>query len=139
MGDPRRLLERRFAARPAQLKEIRSAIRDVASASGCGTECASDIVMAIDEACQNIIRHAYCGDRDGEIVLAVDREGDRLVFSLRDFAPPVDPECVKPRDLADIRPGGLGTHLMREVMDECEFVEPPAGNGNLLRMVKRIA
>jgi sigma-B regulation protein RsbU (phosphoserine phosphatase) len=50
----------------------------------------------------------------------------------------VDPAQVRPRDLDDLRPGGLGTHLMREAMDECEFVEPPPGCSNLLRMVKRI-
>ena len=64
--------------------------------------------------------------------------GDELVLSLMDFAPPIDPAKVQPRDLDDVRPGGLGTFLIREVMDSAEFVEPPPGCGNLLRMVKRI-
>ena len=46
---------------------------------------------------------------------------------------------MKPRDLDDVRPGGLGTHFMAEVMDRVEFLTPPEGGGNLLRMVKRIA
>ena len=50
----------------------------------------------------------------------------------------IDPAKVQPRDLDDVRPGGLGTFLIREVMDSAEFVEPPPGCGNLLRMVKRI-
>ncbi|MGA8259306.1 MAG: ATP-binding protein, partial [Arenicellales bacterium] len=57
---------------------------------------------------------------------------------LRDFAEPIDTSQVKPRPLDTIRPGGLGTHFMREVMDEVEFLPPPFGGGNLLRMVKRI-
>ena len=46
---------------------------------------------------------------------------------------------VKPRDLNDIRPGGLGTHFMRETMDEVEFLISPDGGGNLLRMTKQIS
>ncbi len=133
------ILELRTPARAAQLKRIRDAVRETVVTEGCGSECAADIVMAIDEACQNIIRHAYGKDRSGEIVLEVERQGKDLVFSLVDFAPRIDPARVKPRDLDDVRPGGLGTHLIRKVMDSADFIEPPPGCGNLLRMVKRIA
>ena len=117
---------------------IREAVREQVEACGCTPRCAADIVMAVDEACQNIIRHAYDGDPDDEIVLEIAQSGDQLVLSLRDFAPRIDPAAVRPRDLDDLRPGGLGTHLIREVMDEAEFTRPPSGPGNLLRMVKRI-
>lgn len=103
-----------------------------------GEACVQDVVMAVDEACQNVIRHAYGEEAAGDMLIEVDREDDTLVFSLKDFAPPVDPKTVEPRDLAEIRPGGLGTHLIREVMDSSGFVEDPPGCGNLLRMVKRI-
>ena len=51
----------------------------------------------------------------------------------------IDIEKVKPRDLSDVRPGGLGTHFIREVMDEVVFLVSPEGCGNLLKLVKRIA
>ncbi len=133
------MLELRTPARAAELKRIRDAVRETALAAGCGSECAADIVMAVDEACQNIIRHAYGEEREGEIVLEIERQGEDLILSLVDFAPPIDPAQVKPRDLDDVRPGGLGTHLIRKVMDSADFIEPPPGCGNLLRMVKRIA
>jgi sigma-B regulation protein RsbU (phosphoserine phosphatase) len=57
---------------------------------------------------------------------------------LRDFAHTVDPNLIKPRDLDDLRPGGLGTHFMQEVMDEVTFMPPPQEGGNLLKMKKRI-
>ena len=128
----------RFPARAEQLKEIRARVREAAEACGCAPDCAQDMVIAVDEACQNIIRHGYCGDPRGSIELRIERCGESLVFSLSDWAPPVDPAEVRPRDLDDLRPGGLGTRLMREAMDECEFLEPPPGCGNLLRMVKGI-
>jgi sigma-B regulation protein RsbU (phosphoserine phosphatase) len=134
----RRLLDLRVPARPDELRGIRTAVRDCLTRCGCSDASLGDIVLAVDEACQNIIRHAYAGDPDGVIVLEIERDGQNLVFRLFDFAPRIDPENVKPRDLDDLRPGGLGTHFIRDVMDETEFLEPPSGDGNLLRMVRRI-
>ena len=133
-----RVLELAFPSRPEQLRHVREQVRQSALASGCGEACAADIVMAVDEACQNIIRHAYGGDPDGEIRLEIDRREGELVLSLFDLGRQVDPKQVKPRDLDDLRPGGLGTHLIREAMDRADFLRPPSGRGNLLRMVKRI-
>jgi sigma-B regulation protein RsbU (phosphoserine phosphatase) len=130
--------ELRVPARADQLRVIRAAVRNQAEMAGCSEQCVGDVVMAVDEACQNIIRHAYDGKPGGEIVLAIERRSGELVFSLRDFAPPVDPRKIRPRELDDVRPGGLGTHLIRQVMDEAEYLRPPSGAGNLLRMVKRI-
>ena len=132
------VLRQRFAARAGELRAVRDAVREAALAEGCAPECAGDIVMAVDEACQNIIRHAYAGRSDGEIVIEIERAGAELVVSLRDFAPPIDPARVRPRDLDDLRPGGLGTHLIREVMDDADFAPPPPEGGNLFRMRKRI-
>ena len=132
-------LAMRFPARADRLKGVRARVLEAAHGCGCGDGAARDAVLAVDEACQNIIRHAYRGESDGEIVLEIWREGTEMVIQLRDFAQTVAPETIRPRDLDDVRPGGLGTHLMREVMDRVDFLPPPARRGNLLRMVKRIA
>ncbi len=134
----RRVLQLRFPARAVELKRVRDAIRESVEGCGCSAKSTADIVLATDEACQNIIRHAYRGDSDNVIELEVEHRGDRLVFSLTDHAPAIDPSRVKPRDLDDIRPGGLGTYFIRRVMDEVEFLRPTSGRGNLLRMVRRI-
>jgi sigma-B regulation protein RsbU (phosphoserine phosphatase) len=134
----KRVLQLRFPARAAELKRVRDAVRESVEGCGCCAKSTADIVLATDEACQNIIRHAYHGDSDNVIELEVEHRGDDLVFSLTDQAPTIDPSQVKPRDLKDIRPGGLGTHFIRRVMDEVEFLRPPSGRGNLLRMVRRI-
>lgn len=134
----KQLLQLRFPARAAELKRVREAVRGSLEGCGCSAKSTADIVLAIDEACQNIIRHAYHGDSDNVIELEVEQKGDGLVFSLADQAPAIDPSLVKPRDLDDIRPGGLGTHFIRRVMDEVEFLTPVSGSGNLLKMVRRI-
>ena len=106
--------------------------------SGCQPPCTQDIVLAVDEACQNIIRHSYGADTEGDIILEIKVEDDRVVLFLRDFAEKVDESKIKPRDLDDVRPGGLGVHFIREIMDESGFVWEPASSGNLYRMSKRI-
>lgn len=132
------LLDFRIPARASELHGVRARIRACVADAGASEACVSDVVMAVDEACQNIIRHAYRDLEDGVIEIAVERQGPELVFSLRDYAPEIDPARVRPRDLEDLRPGGLGTHLIRQGMDRTEFLRPPSGPGNLLRMVKRI-
>jgi sigma-B regulation protein RsbU (phosphoserine phosphatase) len=134
----KRVLQRRFPAQAAELKGTRDAVREAVETCGCSAKSTADIVLAIDEACQNIIRHAYRGESDGPIELEIEHQSDGLVFSLIDHAPAIDPNRVQPRDLDDIRPGGLGTHFIRRVMDEVEFLKPASGRGNLLRMVRRI-
>lgn len=136
-GEP--LVEIRFPARPNRLRLVRATISAAAQCAGCTEQCVRDVVIAVDEACQNVIRHAYCGDPDGDIIINMRRVGGHLLIEVRDFAAPVDVERIQPRDLDDIQPGGLGTHFINECMDEAGFEPPPEGTGNLLRMKKRIS
>jgi len=126
-------------ARPDRLKLVRSVVSEVAANTGCNEDTVRDLTLAVDEACQNVIRHAYGNDEAGRMILEARVQGGGLTFYLRDFAPPVDVSQVCPRDLEDVRPGGLGIHLMRAVLDEVEFMPPPEDGGNILKMVKRIS
>jgi anti-sigma regulatory factor (Ser/Thr protein kinase) len=132
-------LELRFPARPGELRGMRDALRERLRSWELDEACATDVVMAVDEACQNVIRHAYRGDPDGVIELEVRHAEGELQIEVRDFAPPVDPARIQPRRLEELRPGGLGTHLIRSAMDHTELRRPSSGPGNLLRMVKKLA
>ena len=136
-GAPDALLELRFAARVDRLKLVRGSIRAAARMCGFDDTTAQNIVLAVDEACQNIIVHGYKGRNDGEIILGVFRHQDGILVRLRDFAPPVDPSTIRPRDLRDIRPGRLGSHFIHEIMDSAEYRPNPEGGGNLLEMIRR--
>ena len=128
----------RFPARAQELGHTRNLVRTALTNCDCCTGTIEDVVLAIDEACQNIIRHAYGGETDKEIVLNLEQDGKRLVVSLRDYAQEVGVDCMKLRDLAEVRPGGLGCHFIQEVMDEVSLGRPTEGRGNLLRMVKQM-
>ena len=132
------LLDHRIRARADQLAELRAVLRDCLESAGCSPGSNGDIVLAIDEACQNVIRHAYQGECDSPIDLTVEREGPNLVFRLFDEAPIVDPDKIQPRELDSVRPGGLGVHFIRNVMDETDYLRSPCGEGNLLRMTRRL-
>jgi len=133
-----KLMQMRVAAKPNRLKLIRNAVREASEFCGFSKTDVNDIILAVDEACQNVIRHAYGGESEEDISIKLRQRPDAIVIFIRDFADPVDVSKVKPRDLDDIRPGGLGTHLIQEVMDEVDFLPPPIDGGNLLRLVKRI-
>jgi len=125
-------------ARAQSLILVRRAVEASANLSGFSKEQTQDIVLAVDEACQNVVRHAYKGELDGDMIVEIRREHGNYIILIRDFAPPVDESKIKPRDLNDVRPGGLGIHFIREVMDSMNYLSPPDGQGNLLRLKKAI-
>ena len=132
------LLELRFASDPKRLRMVRERVQEVAETAGCTKKLVSDLVIAVNEACMNIMQHAYKGDRSGEIVLEIQNNGAELEVMLTDFAAPVDAETIKPRDLDDIKPGGLGTYFIHEIMDDCSYGHLEGQTGNILTMKKRL-
>ena len=129
----------RFPARAYQLKELRCIVHSAMKQLGCGQMDTDKIVLAINEACMNVIQHAYADNRGGEIILEIFDVPHGVLFRLRDFAEVVDECRIQSRDLDDIRPGGLGVHIIHEVMDSVEFKRPAEGKGNILEMRKRLA
>ncbi|MEM7027445.1 MAG: ATP-binding protein [Pseudomonadota bacterium] len=133
------LFEIRFPACADRLCMIRSMVRHAADLSGCCNELSERLVIAVNEACMNVIQHAYDGDETGEIILKMLNNEGKLHFKLFDYAKPIALEEVKPRDLDDLRPGGLGTHFINEIMDECDRGHLDEGKGNYLEMIKKIS
>lgn len=78
----------------------------------------NNIILATDEAAQNIIKHAFLGQPDGKMTVIAEICGQTLHVYLEDTAPLVDLETIAPRDLADVREGGLGTHFIKTLTDE---------------------
>lgn len=126
----------RFAARAEELKSIRRLVRIAAPACGFDAPLTEDIALAVCEAVENIIQHAYGPTRKGDIVMRFFRESEGIRVEIQDFADRVDPESIRPRALEDIRPGGLGTHFIGEIMDEAVMGPGPDEVGNLLTMRK---
>ncbi|MDH5484230.1 MAG: ATP-binding protein [Gammaproteobacteria bacterium] len=133
-----RLQRIHFLSRADQLQPVRDAVRNLARQQGCSDDNLDCMVMAINEACMNVIQHAYHQVDDGEIILEFWQDSGDLVIRIYDFAEPVDRNSIRSRDLDDIRPGGLGVHLIHKVMDQIDYLDGPDGIGNLLEMRKTL-
>ena len=129
------LARRSFSSDTLELKAIRDWLREILQQQpDCSEDCVNDAILAVNEACMNIIQHAYYGQTDGEMIIELLRENEFIIFLLTDFASPVDIDMCQPRNLDDVRPGGLGIHIIQSVMDSMQFLEPPADAGNLLEL-----
>jgi serine/threonine-protein kinase RsbW len=129
-----------FCSDPKLLSAVRAAAERLAEAMGFAESEQRSIVRALDEALSNIIRHCYCGKTDRPIAVqfrevhagAASQVGLEMV--LTDEGPSVDYAKLQGRELNEVRPGGLGLHLIRESMEQVEFSRR---NGkNRLRLVK---
>jgi len=136
-GAEDRIMELRFPALPGRMTPVRRSVRGALAECGLDEVAVQEIVLAISEACQNVMKHGYAGGEPGDIVLTLARDGDALVVRVADFAPTFDPTQIRPRDLSDVRPGGLGVHFITELMDTAECLPGPGGVGNVLRMTRK--
>jgi serine/threonine-protein kinase RsbW len=99
------------------------------------------VQVAVDEACSNVIEHAYGPDQPGEVTLTccVAGQGD-LVITIHDHGRPFDPAAIPEppigADLENLPEGGLGLYFMRKLMDQVTF-RFDRERGNELTMVKR--
>ena len=123
-----------FPSDPRYLGVIRGSIERFAALVGFDEEDCRWITLAVHEALTNVIRHAYHNKHDQPVEMRL-RERDRgMEVTLVDHGTGVKPEQLAGRDLEDVRPGGLGLHMIREIMDETLY--SPLEGRNELRMFK---
>ena len=118
---------------PSELKDTRSKIEEFCKSNLPNIELAS-ITLAIDEALQNIIRYAYDFDKTKKILINLNKISDNnLRVELRDFGKRVSTSEIKPRELNDIRPGGLGIHFIKNIAKKISYEHKEDG-GTLLTL-----
>ena len=129
------------AADPRLLGSVRALLRSYLTACGIAEDKSDEVVLAVDEACTNAIRHSYGGPCSERIELRLRCSDEGLEIVVADHGKPAPPQAVAPRDLpapdpATVKPGGLGVHLMHRVFDRVEF-RPGERSGNTVRMFLR--
>ena len=129
-----------FSAKFEQLDAIREFAAQAARDAGMDDSAIYAVELSMDEACTNVIEHAYEGMDGGEIECTCDSDGKNLTIIIHDHGKSFDPSTIALPDLdADLdsrQVGGLGVFLMKKLMDEVRF-EPLGEAGNVLTMVKR--
>ena len=122
-------------SRLSQLARARNWVAQKAQAAGFSPEEVFALKLAVNEACANIIRHAYEGAEDKDIILSIGIEGDKLLLTIRDFGKKFDLSRYKPPNLDRPAESGYGIYLITELMDEVEYDTSPP-QGTILKMVK---
>ncbi len=121
------------------LEIIRDFISSVARRAGFSREEANKIELAVDEACTNIIKHAYGIENKGDIGIILRLDYYKLTILLTDHGKSFDFDRIKIPDmdkyLAELRVGGLGIYLMKTLMDDVSYRTTSTGE-NEVKMVK---
>jgi anti-sigma regulatory factor (Ser/Thr protein kinase) len=124
-----------------QLVKMTAFVASAAAEVGFDDTQVNRIELAVDEACSNIIDHAYRG-LPGKIQVEVEIDQQQLTIVLIDQGQPFDPTALPAyapcTSLDEAKIGGLGIHLMRQAMDDVCFEFSVPGIGNRLTMVKHI-
>ena len=123
-----------FLVSSSSLKEVREFSREVISKSKVLEESKDELVLAIAEAAQNIVKHAYKDNQDttDKMQIKISFIDNILKIGFFDKGKPVIKEEIKHRSLDDIKPGGLGTYFIKQIMDEVVFKEATGWHNNLV-------
>lgn len=135
---------------PLYLSGMREMVASVARRLGFSDEACGQLALALDEALCNVIKHGYSKAPDRPIWISVSPVGGiatehttkatnpvtAIKIVIEDEARQVEPTQIKGRKLEEIRPGGLGVHIIQEVMDEVRY-EKRESVGMRLTMVKK--
>ena len=129
------------AARPEQLPALLEFIEQTCASAQLPEDVAFAVRLAAEEACTNVIRHGYRGVTPGPVAVGIAHDASRVVVTIEDRGTPFDPADAPAPAIdapAEDRPlGGLGLHLIRQMMDEVHHAHD-ARTGNTLTLVKRI-
>ena len=123
-------------SRADALKPLRHILSGLIKNYEFSIESANNIIMALNEACMNIIQHAY-GDQDnGEIIIDIFKLDKGMLIRVVDYATHSDISKIKSRNLDEVRPGGLGVHLIHSLVDKVEYKNLKNESGNMLELYK---
>jgi serine/threonine-protein kinase RsbW len=129
----------RIPSQTDNLELIRNFVSWIARRVGFDNEEISKIELAVDEACSNVIEHAYEQNTNQDIDIAVKIDYQKITIAVTDWGRSFSPRDIEMPDmdryLAELRVGGLGIYLMKTLMDEVEYHSEP-GVKNEVRMVK---
>ena len=123
-----------FPVHTKSLKEVRDFAREIFDKSPIFNSQKDELVLAIAEAAQNIVKHAYKDDSDTKDIMQIkiSFKDNELTIGFYDKGKPVNTENIKHRKLDDIKPGGLGTFFIQQIMDEVVFKEATGWHNHLV-------
>jgi len=121
--------ELRVKSRTDNLAVIRDFVSYNAITAGIDSAIVDKIMLAVDEACTNIIKHAYKSSPEGEIIINIDYDENKFTITIIDYGKSFEPDSVPLPDLQkyykEHKVGGLGIYLMKSLMDDVKYTSVP--------------
>ena len=115
-------MKKSFSATIDNLKNIRSMIVDFLNNHKLPVKEIKEIELGTDEAVTNIIKHSYKEENKKNIIeVELEFSENKVIIHLYDNGTPVNEKKIKPRELSDVKPGGLGTYFINKIMDEVRW------------------
>lgn len=138
-------IEKKFTLQVPSQTENLTIIREFVTGVGKQAQMSPDDLskfeLAVDEACSNVIEHAYAHDLTKEIIVRAVFDEERITVSVIDTGKGFDPNHVPQKTvdvlIKDRSSGGLGLRLIQTVMDEVRYEIVP-GEKNELHMIKKL-
>jgi len=117
-------MKKSYPATLNNLKKIRATIKDFLKIYEVDLKIIKNIQLAVDEAVTNIIKHAYKGENKNNIIkIELELKNKKFLIHLYDNGIKVNKNNIKPRSLDNIKPGGLGTYFIDQLMDETKYLK----------------
>src|SRR5947207_10003656 len=132
-------LQLELPADASLLPRTRWALAGYIEELGAGPEVAGDVILALDEACANVVRHAFPPGEDGSYRLSAELNRDELVFEVEDDGIGFDPVEAIAAEPSLQATHGRGLRLIRQLMTSVEVESPRPSGGTRLRMSKILA
>ena len=128
-------------SRTENLSLIREFVQENAVETGMQSKSVNDMMLAVDEACTNIIKHAYKSYPEGKIILTIKVFPEKIIIKIKDYGNAFHPEVIHEPDIQEYyrqkKVGGLGMYLMKTLMDEVKYISIP-GKYNQVMLTKNL-
>lgn len=122
-------------AKPEALRDVRHFLAPL-----LGEVCpdlADRLILAVDECCSNVVKHRSDAISDGHIHLKLELSEEVVRIFIESFCFASQVEDIRPRDLEDHRPGGLGTHFVTQIADRIDYVPSPKHPGSVTLVIEK--
>lgn len=124
---------KKFSSSPTELKEIREFILESCANFRFNEDKTNEIVLAVDEACANVMRHGYKMSVNGRLEIIVSSDDKHALFVIKDACKQITDQELQPKQKDLSKPGGLGLSLIHYVAEKVRLISH-RGKGNWLEL-----
>jgi len=125
--------KKKFSSCTSELKNIREFVIESCRDFPFSEAKVNEIVLGVDEACANVIRHGYHMSKKGCLEIVISSNDDHALFMIKDVCSQITDKQLTPKEKDLCKPGGMGLCLIHYVAEKVRLI-PHKGKGNWLEL-----